>query len=675
MIYQKIFCGIKDIARSFVDLRSANENGNKYSNFPRIILALIVLWFAYYTSEKNYLVFHFLFEILLISTGIAIFFIVWNSYKFLDNHFFLIIGIAYFFISVLSIMHLMLYESGGIFQQSEYQKTLKDMSMGFWLFARYLEAMAFLIATFFIKKRINSGLVFWIFFIVTGLLITLTFRSISIFPAIGKDGITEYFIMSELIVCLLFALSIFLINKNRSRFSRRVYNYVIFSLLINILAELILLILRYNELSVLLYIGFFIKIISCHLLYKSIVVTGLDQPADVLFRNLKQSKLALQRNQTRLGELTIRLKESVKEKENIFASMEDGVVVIDVDSKILFYNRAFMTKMNLENKKIKGKSIFKVLDIYDTEKKLISPIERRKIIKKIIAGNFKGGYKRVISLYGKDIKPKYYILFGTPLIIKGRVAGITVIYHDITHEKELEDLKSSFISFAAHEMRTPLSTLSLATESLLKNANSTNCISCLPYLKDLTKEIDEMSQVLERFLNLSKIENGKFKINNRLIDISCIVDEIIEKYLSKILSKKIKLVRQYRYDYPKIEADPYVINLVLSNLLNNAIKFCDNGGCIKIEININKKEVIIGVFDNGMGILKEDQAIIFDRMVRGSNAINRKEGYGVGLYLAKSLVNSYGGRIWCQSPAKNVENTSIKNPGSEFYFTIPLKEL
>jgi len=234
-------------------------------------------------------------------------------------------------------------------------------------------------------------------------------------------------------------------------------------------------------------------------------------------------------------------------------------------------------------------------------------------------------------------------------------------------------LKSSFISFAAHEMRTPLSTLTLAAESLLKVAKDYDCNICLPYLKDLTREVDDMSQVLEIFLNISKIEAGKFNVNNQLIDISCSVDEIIEKYLSKIITKNIKLNREYGYDYPKVMADPYIINHVLGNILNNAIKYCDEKGCIKISIIINAREFIIGVSDNGVGVLNKDKKMIFNKMVQGENSKNIKQGFGIGLYLAKSLVDNYGGKIWCQSPAKNIEKTSKNNPGSEFYFTIPLK--
>jgi len=392
IISQKIWLGLRAIAGFFANLKSDISNKKKSISFPRLIFAFVVLYFAYYSSQNNHLLFHFLFEILLVSTGIAIFFVIWNSYKFLDNHFFLIIGIAYLFVSTFAVMHLMLYEGTGIFISSDYQNNLNDMSMSFWVFARYFESISFLIATFYIKKRINSGIVFWLYFVSTSLIIYLVFNTTTIFQTLEINGISEFFVMSEFTISILFLLSMFLLNKSRNRFSHDVFIYVVLSLFFNIYAEIVILICRYENLSNLLFVGFFIKIIALHLLYKSVIETGLNQPSKVLFRNLRLSKLTLQRNQAKLAELINELRESSKEKENIFASMEDAVVVIDNNLKIAYHNQAFANKMNLKDGLINNKNIFEVMNLYDEKNKLLKHSERKKIINKIITGYFKGGY-------------------------------------------------------------------------------------------------------------------------------------------------------------------------------------------------------------------------------------------------------------------------------------------
>ena len=228
---------------------------------------------------------------------------------------------------------------------------------------------------------------------------------------------------------------------------------------------------------------------------------------------------------------------------------------------------------------------------------------------------------------------------------------------------ELLKSKSDFITVAAHQLRTPLSAISWTLESLKKEQlNSSQ--------QDLVNigvsASSNLSKTVESLLSVSKIEEGRFGYSFKTIDLAA--------FLGEILSQAEPIAREYKVDVyfegPQggalmISADSDKLSLVLSNLLDNAIKYnVPNGQVIvRAEKLADKPYVQISVKDTGMGIPQEDLSKLFTKFFRGGNVMKKEtSGSGLGLYIVKNIIRRHGGEIWVESEL---------NRGTTFYFTLP----
>jgi len=243
----------------------------------------------------------------------------------------------------------------------------------------------------------------------------------------------------------------------------------------------------------------------------------------------------------------------------------------------------------------------------------------------------------------------------------GRLLGFFKIIQNRTREKELLQSKSDFISVAAHQLRTPLTGVSWAIETLGKEPNLT------AEQKDLIKEtyanIQRLTKMVSDLLDVSKIEEGQFGYKFEDVNLTDFAGEILS---SANLPAKEYGVKLY-FDKPEapimIKADTSKLGLVFSNLLDNAIKYnVENGEVIlKIEKLADKPYVQISVKDTGLGIPPDEINNLFSKFYRGKNVLNMI-GSGLGLYIAKNIIRRHGGEIWAESTIGR---------GTTFYFTLP----
>jgi len=181
------------------------------------------------------------------------------------------------------------------------------------------------------------------------------------------------------------------------------------------------------------------------------------------------------------------------------------------------------------------------------------------------------------------------------------------------------------------------------------------------YLYDLWDETKIMSQTIDDFLNVTKIEAGLFTISPKLSDPAVFLHEQIRLIEPQPTKKMITIETDIESELQPIKIDPKVFNLALDNLLSNAIKYTDVGGLIKIGLTKKGRNLVVRVEDNGVGVPEREKSKIFEKMFRASN-IAKSEGTGLGLYIVKILVEQSGGKIWL----------AHKEPGTVFYLTFPL---
>ncbi len=254
-------------------------------HYGTIAFWVLVLLGLYLTSRYSYLLFHSIAELFSIVVACGIFMVAWNSRRFLDNNYLLFLGISYLFIAFLDSVHTLAYEGMGVFPG--YATNLPTQ---LWIAARYTESLSLLVAPFFIGRRLRAYPLFSAYLAAVLLVLGSIFYW-SIFPDcfIEGVGLTPFKKVSEYIIALILVLSIALLVRRRQAFDRGVLQLLVASLAVTIVSELAFT-LYVHAYGLFNLIGHYFKIISFYLIYKAIIQTGLVQPYDLLFRNLKNSE-------------------------------------------------------------------------------------------------------------------------------------------------------------------------------------------------------------------------------------------------------------------------------------------------------------------------------------------------------------------------------------------------
>jgi len=240
--------------------------------------------------------------------------------------------------------------------------------------------------------------------------------------------------------------------------------------------------------------------------------------------------------------------------------------------------------------------------------------------------------------------------------------GFTFIVRDLTEKMEFEKRQDSFISTAAHELRTPIASMKLYTQiveaEIKKSKNARNIKS----VAALHKQLDKIMSLMDYLLDISKIQKGKLELVKVSFDMNILIEEIIAAI--QIVSKEHVIIQQGKVN-AKVYGDRDRFGQVLVNIITNAIKYSPGSSKVIVVGTSNKDNTIISVQDFGLGIPKEEKNAIFGRFYRAGSALDHKiEGIGLGLYVAQQIVEAHNGKMWLES---------VEGKGSTFYFSIPKK--
>jgi two-component system phosphate regulon sensor histidine kinase PhoR len=244
---------------------------------------------------------------------------------------------------------------------------------------------------------------------------------------------------------------------------------------------------------------------------------------------------------------------------------------------------------------------------------------------------------------------------GIPIRLIGAVS-------DITERKRAEKMKSDFVSFVTHQLRTPLSgikwMLELAEDGIDDPDEMKSCV------RDARASTDRLIRLVNDLLDISRLERGKLQITLQAVDIAEITKGAIEEISPLIKERDQTLSVQIADDLPRVQAEPQLLRQAMLNLISNAMKYTPRAGSIKIAASSAGNQLRWEVTDNGIGIPKSDLGKLFEKFYRAENAVAvETEGTGLGLYLVRLIVEQFGGKVWC---------TSEEGVGSAFSFTLPL---
>ena len=231
----------------------------------------------------------------------------------------------------------------------------------------------------------------------------------------------------------------------------------------------------------------------------------------------------------------------------------------------------------------------------------------------------------------------------------------------LSKEKELSDLKSRFVSMASHEFRTPLSTILSSASLVAKYTEGEEQEKRNKHIHRIKSSVNNLTGLLNEFLSIGKIEDGKITANNQEFNIKDLITALCAEI--ETIAKSSQQI-QYRHTGDEVVfSDPALLRNVMTNLLSNAIKFSAEDGVIEVESIISDKEIVLHVKDNGLGISKEDQGHLFERFFRGTNVTNI-QGTGLGLHIVGKYIEIMDGEI---------EFTSELEKGTKFIITLKRK--
>jgi PAS domain S-box-containing protein len=240
-----------------------------------------------------------------------------------------------------------------------------------------------------------------------------------------------------------------------------------------------------------------------------------------------------------------------------------------------------------------------------------------------------------------------------------RLLGAT---SDITQQKLLEQEKSDFLSMAAHELKTPITSMKIFVELMHRQLSNSDLEKPKYFAERIKDQTDRLTELTNDLLDVSRIETGKIKLHKDKFNYSDMVSDTIEG-----LQATTKLKLQYIGEKNiKIYADKYRIYQVLVNLITNAIKYSSSSNKVKIKIEMKGNNIITYVKDTGIGIAKEKHEKIFDRLYQVTDPKEKTfPGLGLGLYISKEIIELHNGKIWLKS---------VKGKGSTFYFSLPVRK-
>ncbi len=233
--------------------------------------------------------------------------------------------------------------------------------------------------------------------------------------------------------------------------------------------------------------------------------------------------------------------------------------------------------------------------------------------------------------------------------------------------QELDKQKTEFLSIASHQLRTPLSILKGYIELIIDGAYGKVEKKTVKILQDMDLNNEHLIKLVDEFLNISRIEQGRAKYNFSLVDIIGITESVVKDFKIKAKEKKIKILWDKPKNIPQVDCDQEKIHHVVFNFVDNALKYSEEGE-IKVLLTQEEKGISIRVQDNGIGFNKTDEVNFYQKFYRGENVKGSNvTGTGLGLFVCRKFIEAHNGRIWARS--------SGLGKGSEFGFWIPLKHV
>lgn len=253
-----------------------------------------------------------------------------------------------------------------------------------------------------------------------------------------------------------------------------------------------------------------------------------------------------------------------------------------------------------------------------------------------------------------------------PVIFQNDFLGTVSIFRDITHEVEVDRLKSEFVATVSHELRTPMTAIKGYVDILTMGAAGALNENQLHFLDVVRNNIDRLNTLVSDLLDISRIEAGRVTLNPQAVDLYEIAEDVVADVLRRSQSENKPMALSLDMPVkklPPVIGDSERVRQILGNLVDNAFNYTPNNGTIRVNIHQEDGELQVDVQDNGVGIAPEDQTRIFERFFRGEHSlVLATPGTGLGLPIVRQLIEMHNGRIWMTSTGVPVREVLSLHP-------------
>ncbi len=329
----------------------------------------------------------------------------------------------------------------------------------------------------------------------------------------------------------------------------------------------------------------------------------------------------------------------------ILDNMADGVIMTDTDGSITMANHAARTLFG-----IRDKGVMTLIEA-------VRDHEMDDLLKQCL----KTAQTETLQ-YDSGTAHRYIRVIAVP-IAREELKGTLLLIQDLTDLRNLQTTRRELIGNISHEFRTPLAGIKAMVETLRDGAVD-DTETARHFLCRIDGEVDRLTQIVVELTELSRIETGKAELSLEPVDLNVLAEDVINQLRPQIERQELNAELSLAADLPLVQADKGRMRQVIVNIVHNAIKFTPPGGRITLSTRVSDGSVVVDISDTGSGIARSDLPHVFERFYKADRVRSGGTGTGMGLAIAKHVVEAHGGRIWVRSE---------EGRGSAFSFSLPLE--
>jgi len=340
-----------------------------------------------------------------------------------------------------------------------------------------------------------------------------------------------------------------------------------------------------------------------------------------------------------------RLSEDRRRLQTILSTMTDGVIMTDKDGNVILANPAAERFFGFKREQCPGCPLIQIISDHEVNILLTQCIKEEK--------------QQSIQFESRQAK-QFFQIYAYPLFTE-RLTGVLLLFQDLTEVRNLQSVRREFIANVSHEFKTPLAAIKAIVETLEDGAVNEKEVA-RDFLGKIDDEVDAMIKMVNELIELSRIEMGKAELKIEPVNLNALVRETITRLAPIAERAQLSITSEPTLGLPPVPADKEMVGEVITNIIQNAIKFTPSGGKIKVYTRLEGDFTEVSIADNGIGIGPDDLPHIFERFYKADKSRNTN-GTGLGMAIARHIIQVHGGRIRVESePGK----------GSRFTFTLPV---